>query len=123
MYRTDAQALYAAQTMRANPEINAERAARAAGGRGAGVVPQRRGRAVDHATYAHSPANVAGQTAHGRGRQAQVGNDFANRTKYGKRLKQPSARERLDEHNSRVGQFTEKARRFGRLFVVPGAKS
>jgi hypothetical protein len=33
-----------------------------------------------------------------------------------------AARERLQERNSPVGQLKEMARRFGRLFVVPGAK-
>jgi hypothetical protein len=48
------------------------------------------------------------------GRQAQVGNDFANRAKYGKRLDAPSARERIHERNSPAGQLKDKVRRFGK---------
>jgi hypothetical protein len=56
------------------------------------------------------------------GRKAQVGNDFANRAKYRDRLERPSARAAIAERNSPVDQFKEKARRFGRFLVLPGAK-
>jgi uncharacterized protein len=95
----------AAQTMRANPPVSFLNA------KGEPSIVQR--------ALIRPPMSRVGPLTI-EGRQAQVGNDFANRAKYGKRLAAPSARERIHERNSPAGQLKDKVRRFGNLFVVSG---
>ena len=107
----------AAQTFRANPEIDTERAIQelqvgealvsALTGEGEPTVVQR--------TLIRPPLSRVGPLSDAE-RQALIAADTANAGKYGQTLESESAHERLMARNSPLGQVKDKLRRFGNLF-------
>ena len=107
----------AAETFRANPDIDTERVDPGTEGRrGAGLVPAQQGRTVDRAADADPPADVARRPADRTERKALIEADTANREKYTTALDRETAHESLTARNTPGGKIVQGIKKFGNLF-------
>ncbi len=107
----------AAETFRANPDIDTERAIQELGvGEALVSVLQNKGEpSMVQRTLIRPPMSRVGPLKADE-RRALIAADAANVDKYAKRLDAVSAHERLNDRNTAVGQVKDKLRRFGNLF-------
>jgi uncharacterized protein len=111
----------AAQTMRANPDLDAERVLQElqVGEALVSVLNAKGEPTIVQRTLIRPPMSRVGPLT-AEERRALIDGDLGNRRKYRDRLDRPSARARLAEVRSPLGQVRDKVRRFGKLFVVQG---
>jgi len=107
----------AAQTFRANPELDTERVLQEleVGEALVSVLHNKGEPSIVQRTYIRPPLSRVGPLT-AEERQALIAGDLENRRKYRDRLDRPSARARLIARNSSLGQVKDKLRRFGNLF-------
>ena len=107
----------AAQTFRANPELDTERVLQEleVGEALVSVLHNKGEPSVVQRTYIRPPLSRVGPLAAAE-RQALIAADLDNRGKYRESLNRPSAREAIAARHSSLGQVKDKLRRFGNLF-------
>jgi uncharacterized protein len=107
----------AAQTFRANPELDTERAIQElqVGEALVSVLHNKGEPSMVQRTLIRPPMSRVGPLT-AKERQALIEGDLENRKKYKDVLDSESAHERLAARNSTVGQVKDKLRRFGNLF-------
>jgi uncharacterized protein len=109
----------AAQTFRANPQLNTERAIQElqVGEALVSVLHNNGEPSMVQRTLIRPPMSRVGPLS-AQERQTLIESDVENRKKYKDVLDSVSAHERLAARNSAVGQVKDKLRRFGNLFGI-----
>ncbi len=107
----------AAETFRANPEINTERAIQElqVGEALVSVLHNRGEPSIVQRTLIRPPMSRVGPLTNDE-RMGLIAADVENQRKYKQTIDDVSAYERLNERNTTIGQIKSKVRRFGNLF-------